>query len=324
MIGRDGQDVRLPRADARRGLRRRRRCRGRAILAAGRAAPPSGVPAANHLGVVPAPRSNRLWVQDPANPSAWHKVGLPTAPAADPIVWGVASYSGAGFAGVIFIDPLTGPSRAEPFVPKFDRDRQGTWLSPARLDQDVVLADDVGRVRSSHAQDGPVARLVGEAERVLDQRIIADPASTGDAVIVATADRHVRALAARDLSPVGSWALDAPLAGPPIGIGETCFVMDRAGGVMAFSRDGQRTWSIKLDSAVVGAPVVVDQSVWFLTRGGKLHVRDLSNGREREQIGAGQLAERRARSWRANRSWFRPARGRSGPWRPLPQGENRP
>ena len=42
----------------------------------------------------------------------------------------------------------------------------------------------------------------------------------------------------------------------PIGIGETCFVMDRAGGVMAFGRDGQRLWSIKLNRPSVGAPVV--------------------------------------------------------------------
>ena len=118
---------------------------------------------------------------------------------------------------------------------------------------------------------------------MLDRRIIAAPASTGGAVIVATADGRVRALAARDLSPVGSWPLDAPLAGRPIGIGETCFVMDRAGGVMAFGRNGQRTWSIKLDSAVVGAPVVVDQLVWFLTRGGKLHVLALSDRPERER-----------------------------------------
>ena len=48
---------------------------------------------------------------------------------------------------------------------------------------------------------------------------------------------------------------------------------------MAFSRDGQRSWSIQLESAVVGAPVVVDQLVWFLTRGGKLHVRNLADGK---------------------------------------------
>jgi PQQ-like domain len=180
---------------------------------------------------------------------------------------------------------LTSRSRAEPFVPKFDRDRQGTWLRPARLDQEsVVLADDVGRVLRVAHKTKPVARLIGEAQAVLDQRIIADPASTGNAVIVATADKRVRALAARDLSPVGSWVLDAPLAGPPIGIEDMCFVMDRAGGVMAFGRDGQRIWSIQLESAVVGAPLVRDQSVWLITQRGLLHVRALSNGQARGEL----------------------------------------
>jgi outer membrane protein assembly factor BamB len=240
--------------------------------------------------VVPEPGANLLWIRDPEKPGTWRKVGLPTVPAADPITLGNGVFIPGQDSRAYLIDPLTGRSRAEPFVPKFDRDRQGTWLSPARLDHDsVVLADDVGRVIRVTLKTAPVARLVGEAERVLDQRIIADPASTGNAVIVATADRHVRSLAARDLSPVGSWALDTPLAGPPIGIGETCFVMDRAGGVMAFGRDGQRLWSIKLDSAAIGRPVVVDQLIWFLTGGGKLHVRNLSDGQEREQIALGTL-----------------------------------
>jgi PQQ-like domain len=65
--------------------------------------------------------------------------------------------------------------------------------------------------------------------------------------------------------------------------------MDRAGGVMAFGRDGQRIWSIRLESAVVGEPVVVDQLVWFLTRGGKLHVLNLADGHEREQLALGTL-----------------------------------
>ncbi len=222
------------------------------------------------------------------------------------------------------IDPLTGRSQAEPFVPKFDRDRQGTWFSPARLDKDtVVLADDVGRLIRLELRTAPISRLVGEAERVLDRRIIAAPASTGNAVIVATADRHVRALAARDLSPVGSWALNAPLAGQPIGIGETCFVMDRSGGVMAFGRDGQRAWSIQLDSEVIGAPVVLDQLVWFLTRGGKLHVLVLSNGQKRKQLDLGVLPS--GGLLMAGKQELVPAgKGVIRPVAALPTGESRP
>ena len=73
-------------------------------------------------------------------------------------------------------------------------------------------------------------------------------------MIVVTADRRVRALAARDLSPVGILGARGTAGRPPVGIGDGCFVMDRAGGVMAFGHDGQRTWSIKLGSEVVGAP----------------------------------------------------------------------
>jgi outer membrane protein assembly factor BamB len=153
------------------------------------------------------------------------------------------------------------------------------------LDQEsVALAENVGRVLRVTKKTTPVARLVGEAQAVLEERIITDPASTGTAVIVVTADRRVRALAARDLSPVGSWALDAPLTQPPIGIENMCFVMDRAGGVMAFDQDGQRKWSIHLESAVIGSPVVRDHSVWVVTERGKLHVRGQSDGQARAEL----------------------------------------
>jgi outer membrane protein assembly factor BamB len=291
MIGRDGREIKITAEEVARG--------GFIVQAIPRPGDFS-VPAGLRIGlevdhkpisvIVPRERSNELWVQDAAKPGSWRKVGLPAVPAADPIPWGRQILIPGLDSRAYLIDPVTGRSSAEPFVPKFDRDRQGTWTRPARLDNDsIVLADNGGRIARVALKTVPVARLVGEAERILDGRIIADPASTGHAVVVATADGKVRSLTARDLSPVGSWALDAPLASPPIGIGEHCFVMDRAGGVMAFGRDGQRIWSTKLDSAVVGDPVVIDQLIWFLTQGGKLHVRNLSDGQEREQLTLGAL-----------------------------------
>src|SRR5262249_44296263 len=154
-------------------------------------------------------------------------------------------------------------SLAEPYVPQFDRDRQGSWRTPVILDREtVILADDAGRVRRISLKANPVPRLVADTETTLDHRIISDPASTGAAVLLATADRRVPSLAARDLSPVGAWALPAPLAGQPVGLGDGAFVMDKSGGVMAFGRDGQRTWSISLGAEVIGAPSFLDQSAF--------------------------------------------------------------
>ncbi len=165
-------------------------------------------------------------------------------------------------------------------MPKFDRDHQGSWLPPAPIDNEmVVLADNVGHIYRVARRTAPVPRLVGEAAATLPQEIVAGPVSTGGAVVVVTADNHVRALATRDLSPVGSWALEAPLAGPPAQTGEGCFVMDRAGGVTSVARDGTRQWSINLKAAPVGSPLVQDNAVWFLTSDGNLHVRARSERR---------------------------------------------
>ncbi len=58
---------------------------------------------------------------------------------------------------------------------------------------------------------------------------------------------------------------------------------------MAFGRDGQRIWSIKLDAAAVGDPLIHDRAVWFITERGKLEVRELTDGRPREALDLGGL-----------------------------------
>jgi hypothetical protein len=232
------------------------------------------------LNVVdPRPYSRSLWVQDAARPGGWREQTLPTTAAADPAGWlGGVLVAGAD-ARVYLIDPVTGRSLAEPFVPEFDRDHQGTFLGPAILDRETaILADDVGRVRRLELKTTPVPRLVMAAERTLDSRIVADPITTGAAVVVATADGRVRSLAARDLSPVGAWPLEASIAGRPVGLGDGALAMDRGGGVLAFGRDGQKTWSIKLGAEVVGTPLHVGRSLVILTSDGVLHERARGDG----------------------------------------------
>jgi outer membrane protein assembly factor BamB len=229
--------------------------------------------------LVPRPYGNTLWVQDPGVRGGWREVALPAPIATDPIVWADALLIPGADGRIYLIDPTTGRSRAEPYVPQFDRDREGAWRVPAAPDRDtVVVADEVGRVRRLGLKPGPVPRLNVEAETLLDSRIIGDPACTGSAVLVATADRRIRSLALRDLSPVGAWQLEAPIAGRPVSLGDGGLAMDRGGGVMAFGRDGQRIWSIKLGAEVVGAPQPIGRSIAFLTGDGVLHLRARSDG----------------------------------------------
>jgi hypothetical protein len=58
---------------------------------------------------------------------------------------------------------------------------------------------------------------------------------------------------------------------------------------MAFSRDGQRLWAIKLDAPDSGAPVVQDNTLWLLDRQGLLHTRSLTDGAARERLDLGIL-----------------------------------
>jgi hypothetical protein len=71
--------------------------------------------------------------------------------------------------------------------------------------------------------------------------------------------------------------------------GARCFVFDSAGGVLALGQDGRRLWSIKLDAAVAGSPLIHDDLVWLLDREGHLHARSLADGTAREQLELGIL-----------------------------------
>ena len=240
--------------------------------------------------IVPRPYSRSLWVQDASRPERWREVILPARVAAEPVAWQGGVLVPAADARLYLIEPSTGRSVAEPFVPQFDRDHQGTWLGPAILDSEtVILADDVGRVRRIAMKTTPVPRLVSEAERALDSRIVSAPAATGAAVLVPTADGGVRSLAARDLSPIGAWPLEASIAGNPVGLADGGLVMDRGGGVLAFGRDGQKSWSIKLGSEVVGRPCVLGPSLVVLTSDGVLHVVARADGAERDRRPLGVL-----------------------------------
>lgn len=211
---------------------------------------------------------------------AFRSVDLPVALGAAPLRWGPDVLIPGDDGRAYLIDPLTGESRAEPFVPTFDREHPTHWRAPVRLDGDAVaLADEAGKVRRLTLSTASRPRLEATAETALGSALVLDPVSTGTAVVVATADGKVRSLAARDLSPVGAWPLDAPLAGAPAAIGGRAFVTDRAGGVHAFGTDGGRLWSATLRGAdPIGPPVVQDDSVWFLARDGSLHRLALADG----------------------------------------------
>jgi hypothetical protein len=160
----------------------------------------------------------------------------------------------------------------------------------------VVAADDAGRVRRLTRVNQPRPSLQVTAEANLMSDLVADPVTTEHAVILATADGRVRALATRDLSPAGVWPLDAPLALPPRAVSGRAFLADEGGRVLAIGPEGQRLWSVTLPAgAPAGPPVVLSDSVWFLARDGTFQRLALADGNpldrlELEFLPAGGLA----------------------------------
>ncbi len=217
-------------------------------------------------------------------------IDLPSPLGAAPISWSGGILVPGADGRVYLIDPATGESAADPFVPRFDKDRPSRWTTPVVVADDaVVLADRDGRVRRLTRSENPRPRLVVTAESPLGQPLDAEPASSGGAVIVATADGKVRALAARDLSPIATVDLPSPRTFGPVAVGDYAFVADAAGNVFAFGGDGRKVWQSRLHSAANDAPVVRGGAARFLTRSGALESRSLADGATSERLALGVL-----------------------------------
>jgi outer membrane protein assembly factor BamB len=234
--------------------------------------------------LVPGTGSRHLQVRTGAG--AFRQIDLPTALGAAPLVWGRDVLVPGSDGRAYLIDPATGESRAEPFVPVFDRAHPTRWRAPVLLDADsVVLADEGGKIRRMSLVNDPRPRLVAAAEVSLGASLLADPAATAGAVVVATSDGRVRSLSARDLSPVGAWPLAAPLADAPASVDGHVFVADIDGGILALGGDGQRLWSSSLAGSVpYGPPLLREDSVWFLARDGSLRRHSLKDGTALDRI----------------------------------------
>jgi outer membrane protein assembly factor BamB len=231
--------------------------------------------------IVPGRGGREVWAEDLAAPGGWARAELPSAIAAPPLPWAGGLLVPGVDGRAYLVDPTTGRAHAEPFVPEFDRDRVGSWLAPCPLDSDsIILADDTGRVRRLVVKADPARRIVVEAETALDQAVVADPACTETAVVVATADDSVRALSARDLGAVGSWKLDAPLLLPPQAVDGRVVVMDASGGVMLLERDGRRAWTVKLEAPAAGPALIRGDLLWIPTRDARARGLALADGRE--------------------------------------------
>ncbi len=231
--------------------------------------------------LIPSTGSTKCLVQ--SGSTDVREVGLPAPIGARPIAWGPNLFLPGADGRAYLVDPTTGQMAAEPFIPPFDRNRPTRWVPPVALGAEAVaLADEAGTIRRIVRVRDPRPRLVVAAETSVGAAIANEPSSTGDALVFATIDGQARALAGRDLSPIGSWRLDAPLAIPPTTIDGRCYLTDSAGGVLALAKDGTKLWSVKLGKAGIaafsGPPAGLVTSVWFLGRDGSIEARDVASG----------------------------------------------
>jgi hypothetical protein len=229
--------------------------------------------------LVPSGQADHLLVRAGSGKDPLQRIDLPAPLEATPVAWGDDLVVPAAGGRALLLDPAMGKARAEPYVAPFDRAHPIHWRRPVVAGDALVLADGSGRVLQLRKTEGPRARLEVAAENSLGSALAADPLGMDSAVVLVTAGNEVRALAARDLTPIGAWPLEAPLAGPPARVAGRGFLADLAGKVHAFGPDGQRLWSIALrDGVSAGPPAIIGDSAWFLTTNGSLERHAMADG----------------------------------------------
>ena len=220
--------------------------------------------------IVPALRTTRILVRIADGPFQDRELSAPVG--AMPLAFQGGLLLPGDDGRVYLIDPKTGESLAEPFIPPFDRTRPTRWKGPVAIGTDAVaIVDEAGHVRKLGIVKDPRPRLVALVEGSLGKDIEADPAATKEAIVVLTSDKLLRSLSTRDLSSVGSWPLKAPLAIPMVSADDKVCVADSLGNVSVIGTDGQRLWERQIDKATLaGPPCFLSGSLWCLSREGEL------------------------------------------------------
>ena len=220
--------------------------------------------------IVPAIKSKRVFVRSGEGPFIDRQ--LPAPIGARPMAFQGGLLLPGDDGRVYLIDPETGESRAEPFIPPFDRTRPTLWRAPVAIGADAFgLVDEAGHIRKIAIVSDPRPRLVAAIEEKLSKDIVADPAATKDALVVLTDDGLVRSLSTRDFSSVGSWPLKSPLGIPLQSLSERICVVDTLGNFLMIGADGQRLWEQQIkDATLAGPPCLSGETLWCLTRGGEM------------------------------------------------------
>jgi outer membrane protein assembly factor BamB len=189
---------------------------------------------------------------------------------------------------VMWVDPVSGESLAEPFQPPMDAFSKLEWRGPVLVaPREVVLADLRGTLFRLVLVDQPkphweVVKQVDLIEPIRSRLAVAGEALYGGA------GKQLLTFRTADLSTVGQMTLDGALAWGPYTAGDAVLAATERGRLSSVAGNSI-TWNYEFEGDVpVGAPFVEEGRAWLASRDGRLLRLNLADGKIDAELELGQ------------------------------------
>jgi outer membrane protein assembly factor BamB len=189
---------------------------------------------------------------------------------------------------IYWISHETGKQLADPFQPPIQQDQPLQWRGVGVTDKKTVVAvDDQGNVYQIESRKEPSPHLAERGRTTLPKAVASRVAISGNVLCCVDVDNTLRTLDAEALAAIGEWKLPAPATVGPLVAGGYILIVSGRDLLVCISPQGQELWRQSLGGeSLAGQPIVLGETVCFVTLSGLVRALKLTDGAEAWTINA--------------------------------------
>jgi outer membrane protein assembly factor BamB len=228
--------------------------------------------------------ADQLLLYNPALGNAaakWIKLDSPITAAATQLGNGIIVPLEIG--QVFYLSAADGSRLATPFQPTLEPGKKWKYTAATAIEGDpprFVIADGLGKIYLVSLARGPAPHLDVVTEADAGPHPIESPfVVLGDSAFAVGGSSHLLRVELPSLKPAGDSNLPAPANWGPYHAGDAMILATADNKLMAIGADGQTRWSVPTEHGdLIGAPLVLDDSLLVVYKNGVVERRSLADG----------------------------------------------